>query len=129
MSPRATKGFSLVEVTVAIALIALMTVTTSVLLQRLPVGGREVRDQDVALKIARAEVEALRAGGYDALPASGPIANTLLSALASSTATMSISDYNPGVKRVDITVSWRGADAIMRSVSLATLIAENSGLP
>lgn len=129
MSHHRTKGFSLVEVTVAIALIALMIVTTSVLLQRLPVGGREVRDQDIALKIARTQVETLRAGGYDAVPTSGSFANPLLSSLASSTALLAVSDYNSDVKQVDVTVSWRGANAVMRSVSLTTLIVSESGLP
>jgi prepilin-type N-terminal cleavage/methylation domain-containing protein len=127
--PHRSTGFSLIEVTVAIALIALMIVTTSVLLQRLPVGGREVRDQDLALKIARAQMETLRAGGYDAVPASGPFTNALLSSLASSTALLTVGDYNSDVKQVEVTVSWRGADAVIRFVSLTTLITSESGLP
>lgn len=126
---RPATGFSLVEVTVAIGLIGLMVVTTGVLLERIPVHGREVRDQDVALKIARSEIETLRAGGYGALPVSGPFAHTLLSSLASSSASLLINDYNETVKQVVATVEWRGTGSVMRSVSLTTLIAEHSGLP
>jgi len=124
-----SSGFSLVEVTVAIGVIALMIVATAVLLQRLPVSGREVRDQDLALKIAREEVELLRAGGYASLPASGSFTHPLLASLASSTALLAIADYNEDTKQVTATVSWRGASVVMRSVSLTTLIAEDSGLP
>lgn len=114
--------------TIAIAIIGLMIVATSVLLARLPVNGREVRDQDVALKIARSEVESLRAAGYATLPASGPFTDTLLASLASSTATATITAFNAKTKKVNITVSWRGAGLVTRSVSLTTLITENSAL-
>lgn len=121
-------GFSLVEVVVAVAVIGMMIVTTSVLLQRLPVSGREVRDQDLALKIARNEVEILRAGGYDALPADGSFTDPLLDSLASGAASVAVSDYNDKTKQVVVSVSWQGALAA-RSVSLTTLMTQNSTLP
>jgi len=123
-----TRGFSLIEVVVAIAIIGVMVVATSTLLQRLPISGREVRDQDLALRIARNEIEVLRAAGYDSLPASGSFTNTLLSSLASSSASLTISDFNAKTKRVEANVSWRGALGT-RFVSLTTLITENSGMP
>ncbi|MCR4276115.1 MAG: type II secretion system GspH family protein [Candidatus Parcubacteria bacterium] len=128
MTTRLTRGFSLIEVTVAVAIIGTMIVATSALLQRLPVSGREVRDQDIALKIARNEIEVLRAGGYDALPASGAFANSLLSSLASGSASVTIAVYDPKTKRADVAVSWTGTGSVTRSVLLTTLIAQNSGL-
>lgn len=128
MKPRTAQGFSLVEVTIAVAVMGLVIVATSILLQRLPVSGREVRDQDLALKIVRNEVEILRAAGYDALPVSGPFSDTLLSSFASSTASVSISDFNDKTKLADVTVSWEGAVGTTRSVSLTTLITQNSAL-
>jgi len=123
------RGFSLIEVTVAIAIIGLMIVTTSTLLQRLPVSGDEVRDQDTALKIARTEIEILRAGGYDALPASGPFTNPLLSSLTSGSASVTITAYDAKTKQADVRVSWVGTGNTARSMSLTTLIAQTSGMP
>ena len=40
-----------------------------------------------------------------------------------------IADYNAKTKQVIVTVSWRGAGEVMRSVSLTTIVVENSGLP
>jgi len=126
---RTFRGFSLIEVTVAIGIIGVMILSTSIFLQRLPVSGREVRDQDIALRIARNEVEVLRATGYDSLPASGPFSNSLLSSLASGTGIATVTTYDAKTKKVDVVVSWTGTRAIARSVSLTTLVAQNSGLP
>lgn len=121
-------GFSLIEVTVAIGIIGMMILATSTLLQRIPVSGREVRDQDIALKIARNEIEVLRAGGYDALPASGPFLNSLLNSLLSGSASVAITVYDAKTKKTDVSVSWTGTGSITRTVLLTTLIAQNSGL-
>lgn len=125
---RSTKGFSLIEVTLAVALIGLIIVATGVMLERIPVGGREARDTDIALRIARSEIELLRSAGYAALPAGGEWSDPLLSSLASSTAALLVTDANAQTKQVEATVSWRGADLAPRSVSLTTLLTKDSGL-
>ncbi|OGG67785.1 hypothetical protein A3E99_03460 [Candidatus Kaiserbacteria bacterium RIFCSPHIGHO2_12_FULL_54_16] len=123
------RGFSLVEVAIAVAIIGLMVVSTSMLLQRLPISGREVRDQDLALRIARDKIEILRATGYTSLPESGPFTNILLDSLASSTASVAVTDYNDKTKQVEVSVSWRGDNLVIRSLSLTTLVTQNSTLP
>lgn len=125
---RTSRGFSLIEVTIAIAIIGTMIVATGILLQRIPMSGREVRDQDLSLKIARNEIEILRATGYAALPASGSFTDTLLGSLTSGSGALSITDFNTKTKRVEVSVSWQGTGAVARSVSLTTLITQDSGL-
>ena len=127
MTTRRAGAFSLIEATVAIGIIGLTVVATGALLSRLPVNGREVRDQDLALKIARSELEALRAAGYDILPPSGPFTHPLLGSLASGSASVAIADFDAKTKQVDVSVSWRGAETV-RSVSLTTLITDIGGL-
>lgn len=129
MALRSTRGFSLIEISIAIAIIGVMAVATSVLMQRLPVNGREVRDQDRAIRIARNEIELLRAGGYDALPVSGTFTDPLLSELAGGSASVAITVYDAQTKRADVSVAWIGAGSAARTVSLTTLIAQNSALP
>lgn len=128
MSPHRTRGFSLIETTVAIGIIGVMIVATGALLQHIPIDGREVRDQDLALKIARNEIEVLRGAGYDALPASGPFANPLLSALPGGAGSVIIATYNTKTKRADVSVSWVGTGSAARSLTLTTLVTQNSGL-
>lgn len=122
------RGFSLIEVVVAVAIIGLIATVTSTLLQRVSVDAREIRNQDLALKIARNEIEVLRASGYASLPASGSFTNTLLSSLVSSSALVTIADFDAKTKRADVTVSWQSAGLASRSVSLSTLITQNSTL-
>lgn len=128
MPTYSSRGFSLIEAVIAIAIIGIMTVAVGALLQRLPINGREVRDQDVAIRIARNKVESLRAAGYAALPASGAFTDMLLSSLASSSASLTISSFNAKTKQADVVVSWRGVGTTTRTVSLTTLITENSEL-
>lgn len=122
-------GFSLIEVTVAVAIIGMMVVATGALFARIPVNGREVRDQDLALKIARGELESLRAAGYAALPANGPFANELLSSLSGSAASVTVTDVDAETKQADVSVTWLGSDQHSRTVSLVTLITESCALP
>jgi type II secretory pathway pseudopilin PulG len=126
---RSFAGFSLVEAVVAVAIVGLIVAAPGAFMQRIPISGREVRDQDLALKIVRNEIELLRSTGYTNLPASGSFTHTLLGSLASSTATITITDYNTRTKQVVATVAWRGTASSTRSVSLTTLITQNSTLP
>lgn len=128
MNAHSTRGFSLIEVTIAVAIIGIMIVATGALLMRIPINGREVRDHNLALTIARNEMEVLRASGYAALPTSGPFVHALLGSLASSTGSLAVSDFNAQTKQVQVGVSWRGAGLVMRSVSLTTLLTQGSTL-
>jgi prepilin-type N-terminal cleavage/methylation domain-containing protein len=123
------RGFTLIEVLIAIAIVGVMILATSTFLQRVPVSTRETHDQDMALRIARDQLEKLRVGGYAALPATGSYTHALLTELASSSATMTIAPVaGEDTAEVTTTVSWRGASG-MRSLSLTTLMTEVGGLP
>jgi len=122
-----SRGFTLIEVTVSIFIIGIITVASTMLLRAAQVN-RVTQNEDLALKIANNEVGILRAGGYAALPASGPFSNSLLLSLPSGTATVTISSYNAKTKEADVSVSWLGPDNVTRTVALTTLITETGGL-
>lgn len=122
-------GFSLIEATVAIAIIGTMIVATGALLERIPVSGREAKDQDLALRIARNELEALRAAGYAGLPESGAFTDPLLASLSAGAATRTVTDFSESTKRVDVLVAWEGTGVVPRSVSLTTLITKSGATP
>lgn len=121
------RGFTLIEVTVVIFVIGVIIVASAMLLRAAQVN-RVTRDEDIALKVVSTEVETLRAGGYAALPPTGPFASPGLSALASGTGTVTVSDYGPKTKKVVVAVSWIGPSDIARTIDLTTLITETGGL-
>jgi prepilin-type N-terminal cleavage/methylation domain-containing protein len=120
-------GFTLVEVVVAIFVIGVMIVASTALLRGAS-ASRVTLDQGVALSIAQNKIEALRAGGYAALPASGSFTDTALGALTSGAGTVTIATYDSTTKRVDVTVSWVGKDAVSRNITLTTLLTQTGGL-
>ena len=123
--PRAT-GFTLIEVLVSLLLIGAMLMAFQATLLGTPLAAG-AKHQDLALRIAQHEVEALRAAGYAALPASGSFASSQLALLPSGSGERAVTTYNDKTKQVVVTVSWqeRGAS---RSVSLTTLMTEIGGL-
>jgi prepilin-type N-terminal cleavage/methylation domain-containing protein len=121
------RGFTLIEVAVSIFVIGIMIVASAALLHGVPVS-RISHSQSIALAIAESKIEALRAGGYDSLPASGSFTDVALSSLASSTASTTVTVYDSKTKRVDVGVSWLETDSVRRYVSLATLITQIGGL-
>lgn len=122
-----SRGFTLIEIIVSVALIGLIVTATTSLLQRVSVNEREIGNKSLALRIARNEVEQLRAAGYAALPASGSFTDSLLSSLPSGSGVIAVTTVDAKTKQLVVTVSWTGESGA-RSTSLTTLIAENSQL-
>jgi len=124
------RGFTIIEVLISILIIGVILI----LLQSVLRGGylaRNAKNQVVALTIVRNELEGLRAGGYDALPASGSFSDSLLSTLpGGATANITVSDYNDTTKQVSATVTWTDPGYSAASiVSLSTLVTKVGGLP
>jgi prepilin-type N-terminal cleavage/methylation domain-containing protein len=127
MYVRSSKGFTLLEMVFSIAIVAVILVMLGALVQTLPLIAL-AKNKDLALKIARNEIESLRAGGYGNLPSSGSFSNSLLSSLPSGTGTRTITVYNAETKEVLVSVSWVEQGVTTHSVSLTTLITDIGGL-
>ena len=119
-----TGGYLLLEVVISLGIIAIFFIlfqaaATTVILNR------DVKHQELALRIARSQIENLRASGYAALPASGPFADLQLTSLPQASASATISQYNDKTKQIYVEVSWQESGAQNRhKVSLTTLIGE-----
>lgn len=121
------RGFTLIEVAVTILLIGVAASLFAVAHNTLSVT-RNLSYDDVALRIANAELESLRTGGYGALPASDSFASPLLSELPDGSASTSITALNAKTKQVIVQVGWLQAGQVPRTLELATLITETGGL-
>jgi prepilin-type N-terminal cleavage/methylation domain-containing protein len=124
-----SRGFSLIEVLVSIFIMGVMLVMLQAVL-RSNVLVKMSKNQGVALSIARNEIEILRMGGYDSLPASGSFYSDLLSTIPGAVTELAVDDYNAKTKQVTVQVSWKDSGATASStVSLSTLITQVGGLP
>lgn len=124
-----TRGFTYVEVVIAVGLVAICLVASEALIHAVPLE-HVTHDEDVALTIANDELGALRQGGYNALPASDSFSNPLLTTIPSGAGTVAVSSFNAETAAVTVTVSWQEpSTATTRSVVLSTLITQTGGLP
>jgi len=86
---------------------------------------RNVKHQELALRIAQTKIDNLQFLSYDSLPASGSFSDPSLASLPQGEAAVTVVDFNEKIKQVTVTVRWQepGVSAA-RSVSLSTLIGE-----
>ena len=118
------KGFSLIEVIIASAMVISSLVIFGVALSTVPLT-RTTRNQNIAY---HKKIEDLRRTAFASLPASGPFNDPGLSYLASSTASLTVADYQGSgeIKDISVTVNWVQQGAT-KNVILQTLIS-NTGL-
>jgi prepilin-type N-terminal cleavage/methylation domain-containing protein len=122
-----TRGFTLLEVVIAIFVIGAMTGMTASMASMFKLT-RSARHEELALRIADKELDTLRAAGYDAVPASGSFSDAQLASLPSGSGTLTVSALNDKTKQVDVVVSWAEDASSTRSVSLTTYLTEIGGL-
>lgn len=115
-------GFTLIEIVVSVFLIGAATMLFAASLNTLSFT-HAVRYDDIALRIANNKLETLRAGGYDALPASGAFTDPILPSLPQGTASTTITTFNAKTKEVVVQVGWK-QDAATRVLTIATLITQ-----
>ena len=112
---------------IALFIMSLATAFVTVVVGTIKVT-RDGAYENVAFRIADSKLDELRAGGYAALPASGPFSVPELVEVPQGAASTSVTVWNAQTKQVVTGVSWKGADGAPRYVSLTTRITESGGL-
>ena len=123
-----TRGFSLLEVVIAVFLIGIIFVMYSAAVKNVSLN-RNAKDEEIALRIANTKIGALRDAGYANLPGGGSFSDPQLGSIPSGSGAVAVSDFNATTKQVTVTVSWNEPSiGSSRSVLLSTLITNIGGL-
>lgn len=113
-------GFSLIEITVALGLVAVGLVAVSPLFRQGMQTERHYELATTAVSIAQKKMEALKSLSYDALSAE---AETQVSGFPAYTVQVEIGSQSALLKSVDVTVRWNSAFGFAQSYRLSTLRA------
>lgn len=122
-----TRGFTLVETVVTLFILAIAIVIFAIATGILH-DTRDIRYENIALRVAQTKIDELRAIGYDALPPDGTFTDPLLSTVPFGAASSSSVTYNPKMKQISVGVSWLDRTGATRSVTLVTLLTDVGGL-
>ena len=118
------KGFSLIEVIIALALVLVTLLIFGVAVSSLPLA-RGARDQNIAYHIAGKKLEDLRHTAFAQLPPSGSFSDPALANLPSGAdANLTVANYqsSSSIKQATVVVSWT-ENGTAESVTMDTLIA------
>lgn len=124
MTHKNENGFTLVELIVAIVIISLMAIGVTSLYIAIEKTQRKTRLLETATRAGEKKIEELRNNHYNALENdtvidfTGELPSSLPEPRSGSVA---VSEPTPGIKRVDVTVSYRDGNA-NRDVELSSLI-------
>lgn len=120
---QARRGFTLIEIIMTLGILAAALASYSATVYGVTVSN-DTRSQETALRAATDELESLRGDGYAALtPGVTFFSGSVSTLLPNGRGTVTVSDFDPGTKRVNVTVTWSGPSSV-RNVSLDTLISE-----
>ena len=118
------KGFSLLEIIIAMALLLVTVLVFGIAVNALPLT-KGARNQNIAYHIAEKKLEELRNTPFAILPAGGSFADPDLANLPGGMASLTLQDHQGSseIKEVNITVTWDDYSG-PRSVILDTLISQ-----
>lgn len=119
------RGLSIIEVVITLFIIGvtlLLYQTTS----RTVVLNRFNRYKEIGLRIADAKVQGIRTVPFASIPSSGAFNDPLMSSIPGGSGTITVTDENQRLKRVEVTVSWQNPQqgSATQQVQLTTFVAQ-----
>ncbi len=127
MRSKNSNGFTIIELVVAMAFLGIVVVAVSELYTTLRQANRAANNYTVAVQAAQQLVEKYRNTGYNDIPVgTTDVTSTTLAAhpnlLEPRSATTSVTEENVGMKKIDVTISYKERTGI-KTVQFSTLVS------
>jgi len=118
-------GFSIIEVVMSLLIVGIVFLVYNTAANTL-VLNRNMKNQELAFRIASAEIDTVRAGGYANIPATGAVTDTQLALLpGAATETLTVTTYDTRTKQVQATVAWfEPGNPVQHTATLTTLVTQ-----
>lgn len=124
MKPKDEAGFSIVELIIAMVVGVTFISSMNLVVDNYTTLGKRSRNLVLANSYAEAKIEGLRNSGYNALTAgTTSLTAELPSQLPSRSGTMTITQNQPGLKQVDISIGYNDL-GVTRAYSYRTYVGE-----
>lgn len=121
---RRTKGLTLVEVMLAVFVLALTAIILIACFPTSQISRIKAAHLSYAVGLAQKQMEEFRSAGYASVLVSDPV-NTPVAELPSGSQTITITQYAPNVKQIEVTITWEGYRKVGGSTTLVTLISDH----
>ncbi len=122
----ANRGFTLLEILITLLLLVVGVVAVSRAFSRGMLVSAGSRNMELALNIARAQMEEIENMDYDNISSVGSTPAGAQHPLDNFDVTVTVTQKAPSIKQVDVNVSWLVKGGIM-NVPLTTVVADNIG--
>ncbi len=118
-------GFSVIEVIISLFLLGVILLIYNAAVNSVQLN-RQMKDQEIAFRIASTEMESLRSTAYNSLPtSSASVSDSLLTTLPGNAGeSLVVASPNSKTKKFVVTVNWIEPGNAARSVNLSTLITQ-----
>lgn len=122
---RRLSGFTLIEVMLAIFLLAVSAVIIGVIYPSAQISRIKAVHMTFAMSMAQKKLEDARSSGYALVPVT-PTVTTPFAELPNGTQSYTVTQYAPNIRKVEVTVTWNGYRMVGGRVSLVTFISDHS---
>jgi len=114
-----------VEVLLVVFVLAFTALILAAVFPSAQVSRIKAAHMSYAVSLAHQKVEELRSAGYSGVLVS-PTVETPLPELPNGVQSITITQYAPNVKRIQVAITWGGYRKVQGSANLVTLISDHS---
>lgn len=124
-SKKRIEGFTLVEVMLTVFVLALTALIFAAAFPTSQISRIKATHTSYAVSLAQQQVEEVRSAGYSGVLVGDPV-ETALDELPGGTKRITVTQYSPDIKKIEVTITWSGYRKVGGTTTLVTFISDHS---